>query len=142
MTVANQILQDLVSVLRACGHFATVTLGTVGDTAAPRAAVHYEGQDFFSADDRPAARYVRLRCRVTIHTRCSHAGEQAARELDLSAAACEALLVDPYRGNLCRDLPIGKATEIGRIESAPTNRPEVETSFAVRCHFEIPESEP
>jgi hypothetical protein len=142
VAVANEIIQNLVESLRACGHFAAVTLGGGGDTIVPRAAVHYEGQDFFPADDRPAARYVRLRCRVVIHTRCSHAGEQAARELDLSAIACEALLADPYRSGRCRDLPIGKATEIGRVDVGSTSRPEVETSFAVRCHFELPEGEP
>ena len=137
MTAASEIIRDLVSALRASGHFAVVTLGGSADTAAPRAAVHYEGQDFFPADDHPANRYARLRCRVTLHTRSSQAAEQTHRELDLSAAAAEALLADPYRGGRCCDLPIGKATEIGRAEPGTASRPEVETSFPVRCHFEI-----
>ena len=142
MAIASEILQDLVSALRACGHFAVVTLGPSSDTAAPRAAVHYDGQDFFPADDQPAGRYVRLRARVIIHTRCSHPAEQAGRELDLAGLAGEALLADPYRGGRCRDLPIGRATEVGQAEPAGTvARPEMETLFAVRCHFEIPGGE-
>ncbi len=143
MSVAGEILQDLVLALRACGQFAVVTLGDSGDTAAPRAAVQYEGQDVFPADDRPTGRYVRLRCRVVIHTRCSHAAEQAQRELDLAAVAAEALLADPYRGGRCTDLPIGKATEVGRVEpSGPARRPEGEIPFTVCCHYELTEGEP
>lgn len=143
MSVGSEILGDLVSALRACGQFAVVTLGDSADTAAPRAAVHHEGQDFFPADDRPAGRYLRLRCRVVIHTRCANAAEQAQRELDLAAAAADALLADPYRGGRCADLPIGKATEVGRVEPSGTaRRPEVETAFAVRCHYELTGSQP
>jgi hypothetical protein len=141
--VAGEILQDLVAALRVCGHFAVVTLGDSADTAAPRAAVHHEGQDFFPADDRPSGRYVRLSCRVVLHTRCADAGEQARRELDLAALAAEAILADPYRGGRCADLPIGKATEVGRVEpSGAARRPEVETAFAVRCHYETGDEQP
>jgi hypothetical protein len=75
--VAGEILADLVAALRVCGQFAVVTLGDSADTAVPRAAVHHEGQDFFPPDDRPSGRYVRLRCRVVLHTRCANAAEQA-----------------------------------------------------------------
>ncbi|MCJ7545025.1 MAG: hypothetical protein MUP47_10790 [Phycisphaerae bacterium] len=138
MSAGSEILQDLVSALRACEQFAVVTLGDSADTAVPRAAVHHQGQDFFPADDRPDGRHVRLRCRVVIHTRCAQAAEQAQRELDLAAAAAEALLADPYRGGRCVDLPIGKATEVGQVEpSGTSHRPEVETTFTVRCHYEL-----
>jgi hypothetical protein len=48
-----------------------------------------------------------------------------------------ALLEDPFRGERCQDLPIGRATELGRSELVRgLKRPEVEMAFVVRCHFE------
>ena len=70
------------------------------------------------------------------------AAEGVCRAIELSALASEAVLDDPYRGQRCCDLPIGRATEIGHSELVSgLKRPEVEITVAVRCHFEVQEGE-
>jgi hypothetical protein len=136
---ATEILQDLASVLRGGGLFALVTLGPSGSASeVPRAAVVFEGQDFFQADDDISALWLRLRLRIAVHIRCDDPAESIARAGQLCASVAEAILEDPYRSGRCRDLPIGRATEIGRTEFTPgLRRPEAEVSLAVRCHFQI-----
>jgi hypothetical protein len=136
---ATDILQDIASSLQAAGHFALVTLGSAGPAGeVPRAAVLLEGQDYFQADDRSSALWGRLRARVAVHVRCDNEADALARAGQLSADCVQTLLADPYRGGRCKDLPIGRATEVGRVELTPgLRRPEAEVSLAVRCHFEI-----
>lgn len=137
----GDILQDLVATLRSTGAFAAVCLGeSHQESAVPRACVVYEGQEWLPCDDEPAARWLRVRVRVTVHTRDENSGAATLRGAELCGAAAEALLVDPYRGGRCCDLPIGRATEIGQAEPRTgLKRPEVEMTFSVRCHAEIPE---
>jgi len=131
------ILSDLATTLRSTGTFALVTLGaSPTSSVVPRAAVTYEGQDEFRPDDTASARWMRLRSLVTIHSRSDNPAT-ADRVVDLAESASEAILADPYRNQLCQDLPTGRATEIGSIELAKgIRRPEVELSFNVWCHFE------
>ncbi len=142
-STASEILKHLAQTLRNTGAFAQVTLGgNESTTMVPRVRVICEAQDEFAADDTPGSRWVRLRVRVAVRTRSSDAAEAATRVLDLCNDAAESLLVDPYRGQRCRDLPIGPATEISRCTiSIDVRRPEAEASFAVNCHFEIEEGE-
>jgi hypothetical protein len=137
-STAAGILQDIVSALRDTGAFREVTLGPPGESSVvPRAHVAYESQDVFPSDDSASGLWGRLRVRVTIHTRSDGRAEGTARAADLAATAAQALLADPYRGQRCRDLPIGSATEIERSEITPgIRRPEVEAAVSVRCHFE------
>jgi len=143
VSVAAEILQDIVSALRSQGGLALVTLGAAPSaTAVPRATVIYEGQDFFPADDSDSGQQARLRCRVTLHARCDEPAQQLTRALDLAAAASEAILADPFRGGRCCDLPIGRATEVGRAEPTDSvKNPDIEVSSAVRCHFELGEQQ-
>ncbi len=136
---ATEILDDLVASLRAVKLFALVTLGVAGSSGGvPRAAVSLEGQDFFQADDCPATLWVRLRVRIAIHLRSDDSAEAIERAGQLCASCVQTLLSDPHRGQRCKDLPIGRATEIGRTELAPgMKRPEAEVTLAIRCHFEI-----
>lgn len=142
MAPAATILGNIVSSLRSAGLFAAVTLGPEGSlTTVPRATVTLDGLENIPCDDSPSARWSRLLARVTVHTRSDDASESLTRALDLAAAARDALLTDPYRSQTCCDLPIGRATEIGRIEvSRNLKRPEAEASLSVRCHFETEEA--
>jgi len=139
---AAEILDDLVDALRATGEFSSVTLGESGSaTDVPRCSVIYEGTESFLPDDSPAARWVRLRAIVSIHARSIDSARGLRRADELSEQAMNSLLVDPFRGGRCRDLPIGRATEIGRCRlSRRPKRPEVEMTFDIRCHFETQES--
>jgi len=141
-STAEAILQNMVEVLQATGKFARVSLGAPdSSTAIPRARLQYQGEEIFHADDSPAERWVRLHARVTIQTRSDDSAEGVLRAADLCQAAGEALLDDPYRGVLCSDLPIGRATEIRRTELPQRlRRPAVEIIFYVRCHFEVQEA--
>jgi len=136
------ILNDIVSTLRATGQFDQVALGK-SDTASvvPRVCVTHEGEESFRPDDASSSQWGRLQARITVHTRSDDTHEATLRAVDLSNAAAQALLVDPYRDQRCQDLPIGMATEIGRCElSKIVRRPEVEATFYVRCHFESEEA--
>lgn len=141
-STSADILNDVVSTLRGTGQFAQVTLGK-SDTASaiPRVCITHEGEESFRPDDASSSQWVRLRACITVHTRSDNTHEATLRAVDLSGAAAQSLLVDPYRGQRCQDLPIGRATEIGRCELSRTvRRPEVEAAFYVCCHFESEEA--
>lgn len=133
------ILQDIVSALRSSGEFQLVTLGRVDDeTRIPRAHVLCEGQDVFQSDDTPASQWARLRVRIVVRTRSASDGDGLSRAHDLCESARESLLSDVFRNQQCRDLPIGRATEIGSTEVVGgMKQPVAEMAFDVRCHFEI-----
>ena len=141
-STATAILQDIASTLAGAGLFAEVSLGkSEGSTAVPRVYVTYEGHDIFLSGDSAANLWVRLRARVGIRTRSDDFAEGIARAADLYTSAAEILMADPYRGQRCRDLPIGPATEIGQSEvTVGIRRPEVEMTFGLRCHFEQEDS--
>lgn len=140
---AGEILQDIVETIRGSGEFAMVTLGqAAAATSVPRAEVICEGQDFSPADDSPSGQFARLRIRVTVHTRVDSPAKAVTRGLELCQTTAEALLADPYRNERCRDLPIGKATEIGRFETVSGSSGVVEMAFTVRCHFSSQEGQP
>lgn len=138
---AKTVCDSLVQSLRSSGGDTALALVTAGEspdeTAVPRAHVIYQGQDSFAPDDSPEGRWLRLRYRVRIHTRADRDAEALGRVGELAAAAVVALLTNPYRGGVCADLPIGRATETGPVEVLThLRRPEVAVAFEVRCHLE------
>ncbi len=146
---ATEILNNLVTALRSCGAFALVELGgSRSEATVPRAAVILERQDTTVPEDDQAVTWVRLQARVVIRTRSESASQAAGRITDLADAATAALLADPYRGERCHDLPIGRATEVSRAEmprderypqrktSLSVNSPEIEIVLLVRCHYQ------
>jgi len=77
-----------------------------------------------------------------VRTRCDELLPGVRHSAALCDVASAALLADPYRGGRCRNLPVGRATEVGRWQLSRTvKRPNVEMSFDVRCHFELTEGE-
>jgi len=140
-SVVCEILSDIVDALRATNNFSVVTLGDVASTTqVPRATVIYEGQESLPPDDSSTTSWVRIRVTISIRTRSQKASGSLTRANELCEIAAGALLSDPYRGGRCHDLPIGKATEIGRSEVAGgIRRPEVEMTLNLRCHFETQE---
>ncbi|MBS3734482.1 MAG: hypothetical protein KGY99_06095 [Phycisphaerae bacterium] len=137
------ILEDAYQALAASGLFAATSIGDGGaSNAVPRASVTFEGRDVFISDDRPDMLWMRLRLRVVVHDRAADAADGAGRLAALSAAAGEALLADAYRSGLCRDLPVGRATEIASADPVAARRPEVEVALRLRCHFETQEGAP
>ncbi len=134
----NDILDNIISALRTSGHFAEVTLGPPpAGVAVPRAWVVYRGLDTFRPDDTAASCWRRLRGQVVIRTRSDRRHEGVMRAEQLCRLAADALLADIYRGGLCCDLPIGRATQIGRREpKASAPHPQVEMTCDFRCHFE------
>jgi len=140
-SVATNILQHIVASLRAAGPFALVTLGEPGSSSAvPRATLSFEGLEQFRSDDTPDTTWVRLRARVTVHTRSPSDSDLAARVIDLCDLAAAAILAEASRDGLCRDLPIGLSTEVDRVQPAPdVRRPAASAGFEVRCHYEISE---
>lgn len=137
-TIVSEILQDLAGALRTAGKFRLVTLGESGSAVdVPRAAVIYEGQESLQPDDSAGLVWIRLSASVALHTRSDSRSEAAIRINQLCEDAMAALLVDRYRGARCHDLPVGKATEVGRAKVlGGLKRPEVALTFDVRCHFE------
>jgi hypothetical protein len=137
-----QILEDLVATLRTTGMFHVVTLGQGGsETAVPRASVLYDGQDSFPPDDSPDARWVRVRVTISVRTRSLDFSQAIARAEELCEQTIEALLEDSFRNGHCEDLPVGRATEICRHQvTGDLNRPEVEMSLGIRCHFQAGEA--
>jgi hypothetical protein len=134
----SEILQDMIQALRAGGQFAAVSLGSGTETCVPRLRIEYEGQEVFRPDDMPDGRWVRLRAKVVVHTRTQSPAQGVARLSELCDAAIAALMADPYRGGQCRDLPIGRATEIDRIDrDHAATSPEAQASFVIRCHLEM-----
>jgi len=143
-SVATSILQNIVAALRAGGQFALVTLGQPGSsTAVPRATLRFEGQERFCSDDTPDTTWVRLRARLTVHTRSPKDSDLATKVIDLCDSATSAILTDPSRGGLCCELPIGGATEIDRLQpESGIRRPAASAAFDIRCHYEISEESP
>ncbi len=136
--IGTEILQDLVSTARSTDVFSLVVLGDAGNsTASLRACIHLESQEAFQCDDSPSTTWVRLNVRIRIHARHSAAGQGVARVMDVCSILAGAILNDPYRGGRCRDLPLGRASEILRCEvDSSIRRPEIEAVLHVRCHFE------
>ena len=137
----TEILEDLVTVLRATGKFRLVTLGhdpTASDV--PRASVVYEGQESIQPDDSSTSRLVRIRAGISVHTRSAEPSEALRRINELCDEVISAILEDRFRGGRCEDLPPGRATELGRIEQLRgLKRPEIEVVLSVRCHLEVEE---
>ncbi len=131
----SAILADLRDALKACGQFATVTLGD-GDVgpAVPRATVSLAGVERFGPDDEPDGAWLRVIARVSLHTREPNGPAAQVRTGELLEAAVEAILADPTRGGRCRHLPIGAATEVVKIAPADVRRPGAAAQFTVRCH--------
>ena len=140
-SVATEILHDVAERLRTSGLFAEVAVGSpAAASAVPRASVAYDGHDVFLSDDRANVLWVRLRARVVMHSRAARDDGRLALAADLASAVTNVLMADPWRGERCRDLPVGRATEVGRAEVASGGRgSEVEIALAVRCHYEIEE---
>jgi len=140
---AARILENIVEALRSAGVFASVALGEQGSaTEVPRANVLPECEETLRPDDLADARWVRLSARVVLRTRADSGSEGLSRLMDLHRAAADALLADRFRGGICRDLPVGMATELGRAEIARgVRRPELEMSFPVRCHYQLQEGQ-
>lgn len=136
---AAAINDDMVQTLRKANLLAKVTFGIdPSDTSVPRANLVHEAMEVFHPDDRADGRWIRLRTRVCIRARSDDASEGLGRATQLAEAAMAVLLADPYRGGLCQDLPIGRATEVDRLQvSDSVRRPDVEVSFLVRCHCEL-----
>ncbi len=141
-SVTMEILEDIAAAIRSDGSFSLVTLGeSPSATDTPRAAVTFDGQESFQPDDSATSRWGRLRASVTVRVRSVDQDNETARADELCQAAIDAILNDPYRGGRCEDLPIGQATEIGRVEAGrQLRRPEIERTFSVRCHFETQEA--
>jgi hypothetical protein len=134
---AGEILVDIRDTLRSAGLFSTVSIGADADAAAaPRAEIAFIGLDESLADDVPRGRQSKLRARVAIHAKPGSSGDVLDRLLDLAGQAGEALLTDRFRGNRCRDLPVGRATEIGRVSPEPGVKPPAQAvGFDVYCHY-------
>jgi hypothetical protein len=133
---AGEILLDIRDTLRSAGLFSSVTVGADADGAgAPRAEVVFTGLDESPADDAPLGRQVTLRARVVIHAKLGPPGGVLDRLLDLAGQAGAALLSDRFRGTRCRDLPIGRGTEIGHVSPEPSVRTPQAVGFDVRCHY-------
>ncbi|MBI5723191.1 MAG: hypothetical protein HZA50_04475 [Planctomycetes bacterium] len=137
-SAATAILQDIVSTLRAAAPSASISLGAAPAGAeVPRLAVVLEQVESFNPDDSADGRWHRLIARVIVRTRCENQPDGLARAAELCESAAESLFTDPGRSGLCSDLPIGRATEVGRTESSTTVRhPDYEMGFIIRCHFE------
>ena len=132
------ILTNIRQTLRGTGAFAAVTVGPDTDSACwPRAEVGPISVDHARADDTPNDQWCALKTEVRLHVRSTGQGEALSRALELAESTQEAILTDRFRGQQCRDLPIGKATELGPIRLDPAVRaPYVCAAFEVLCHFE------
>lgn len=142
-SAVESILSDLAAAIRQQVALAEATVGACPtSTATPRASVESDGLTWTAADDAPGVQWGRLRVRITI--RSSHPQRDPLRnELeDLTQQARQAVLADPFRGGLCRHLPIGRATEWMQVDppSGPRH-PNAEVAIALRCHFEWPEGQ-
>lgn len=138
--IQQGILLDMLQALRSCAQFEDVTIGRpVASTALPRAALIFDSQETFAADDSATHNWARLQTRIVITARHESMTDLTGRGLQLVEAAASAILGDPYRGGLCQDLPIGKATQINRQECLKDAGPHMEFALTVLCHFEVPE---
>ena len=132
-----EILGDLCEALRGAGVFEAVTVGPDADSARwPRAEVLLISTDEKHSDDAPDQRWTELRASVRIQVRAPRPSDALERGLQLAQDAQEAILADRFRGQRCRDLPIGRATELGPAKAAPQVKPPtLAVSFEVRCPF-------
>ena len=138
---ASDIMNNVLQCLRDSRIFAEVSLGLAAmQSAVPRAHLLDDGQDFFRSDDSAAARWVRLKLRLVVHTRSIESADAITRADDLLQSAVAAILADPYRNGLCQDLPIGLACEVESIDQGNASdkkpRPEIELSATLRFHYE------
>jgi len=140
---ADEILSDIRQTLDETGTFYSVSLGAYEGAARwPRVEVHLASTDEARPDDRPDARWRAVTAEVRIYIRSARPAEATQRLLDLVETAQDALRADRFRGQHCRDLPIGAATEIGPTAVKPkVNPPYHAVTFEVRCHFESQEED-
>lgn len=140
-STASQILTDIMNTLVDSELFRQVNLGE-SDSAnlAPRVSLIYDGLESFAPDDTCEGSWQRLRATLRIHVRSTDTVEGIRRISQLARQAGKKILVDRYRNGHCCDLPIGKATEIGRFQlNAGVRRPSLEMTCDLRCHFETRE---
>jgi len=139
--ITDEILSDIRQTLEATSAFSSVTLGAdEGAARWPRAEVHLASVDEARPDDRADARWCALASEVCIYVRSTGPAEATQRLLDLVDTAQEALRADSFRGQRCRDLPIGAATVIGPTAAKPKVKPPYHAlTFEVCCHFESQE---
>ncbi len=135
---AGEILADIRDTLRAIGSFASVTTGPDRDAARwPRAEVQLVSIEQSPADDRAGRLWTCLRARLCLHVSAPEQGSALERAMELTDAAQQALRVDRFRNQRCRDLPVGLATELGPARVEPNVKsPYLAMSFEIRCHFE------
>lgn len=134
----GEILADICEVLHGTGLFAGVTLGPDRDAARwPRAEVMFLSVDQVLADDSHGGHWFTLKARAHVYARSAEEGSTLQRALELANAAQSALLIDRFRNQRCRDLPVGSATDLGPVRVDPPLRPpHVALAFEIRCHFE------
>lgn len=136
-SLPNEIVQDMVQTLRTAGSFGEVCSEDNSSSQVPRTVVLLDSYELLAPDDSAGGLWGRLRATVSVRTRGVSASQAADRAADLCNMAMDALAVDPYRGGLCSDLPVGRATELGRAQPIRgLRRPEAGMTFDVRCHFE------
>lgn len=137
-SIAGDILKNLRDTLRAASVFESVSLGADADSAAcPRAEVTLTGVEELAPEGLADGAYRRLKAAVRVLARAAAPGEALTRALALAETARAAVLVDPFRGDRCADLPIGRATECGPLRPEPhVKPPTAAVTFEVRCHFE------
>ncbi len=135
---AVDILNDICLTLRGCGAFESVTIGPDDNAARwPRAEVILRSVDESPSVDEADGRWRTLKALVRIHVRSDEPAGAFWRVLELAQTACEALLVDRFRSQSCRDLSIGKATEFSALKVEPkVKAPYLAVAFEVRCCFE------
>lgn len=137
-STAGEILTDIRDTISGTGAFAEVTLGSHKDSVSwPRAEVLWASLDQAQADDTPGSHWLTLEAKVCVYVHSTGERKALDRALDLAQTAQEALLADRFRGQRCRDLPVGKATELGltKVERG-TRSPYLSLVFEVACHFE------
>ncbi len=135
-TVSN-ILTDLGDAIRESGLCRQVAMGVEASTSVvPRAHVMLTGVEYVTSDDAANQRWGRLRAQIHLRWRAADAGDGQLQLAALAGEVTDALLADAYRGGLCSDLPLGRATEVTQGQpSSRLRRPEMELVLDVRCHF-------
>jgi hypothetical protein len=138
-TKVGEILTDILDAIRNTEAFAAVTLGPDNDAARwPRAEVVPITIEHLQPEDAPEGQWCALSAQVYIHVRSTEKASGLERALSLAGTAQAAVLTDRFRTHRCRDLPIGKATELGPAKFKPEVRsPYLAVAFEVRCHFEF-----
>jgi hypothetical protein len=136
-SMVSRILTDLGDTIRASGLCRQVTMGGDGASSiVPRARVALVGVDYVPSDDDAFARWGRVRAEVHLRWRGSDAGAGQDTLVALAEGITTALMVDTYRGGLCCDVPLGRATEITQSQvGGGLRRPDMAIVLAVRCCF-------